>query len=156
MGRGVLLGWAKAVDALSEMVVHARGESVSIMLEAGIQVTRDPPVPEDDQEVGSSQASRPKDAPLHTRMRDNQKPPGHSTRQLCRRLICRPSNKLSLIVIEDVGWLLLNDELISRLDLSNYQIARGVAEMAGYFNDHEGSIVSYEDFTVGVPGGSER
>ena len=80
------------------------------MLEAGIQVTRDPLVPEDDQEVGS----------------------------------------------EDVGWLLLNDELISRLDMNNYQIARGVAEMARYFNDHEGSIVSYEDFTVGVPGGSER
>ena len=49
MARGVLLGWAKAVDAFSDMFVHARGEIVSFMSAAGIQVTKDPPPTEDEE-----------------------------------------------------------------------------------------------------------
>ena len=62
-------------------------------------------------------------------------------------------NRLSLVAIEDVGWLLLNDELLSKLDLSSNQSKRGVSGIAGFSNNHAGPVVSYEDFIVRVPGG---
>ena len=63
-------------------------------------------------------------------------------------------NELSLIAIEDEGWLLLIDKLISRLDLSNNQSTGAVSGIAGFFSDHAGPVVSYENFIVWVPGGS--
>ena len=59
-------------------------------------------------------------------------------------------NRLTLVAIEDVGWLLLNGEFIARLDLSGNQDAGRVAAIAGFFNDRGGSV-EFEDFTVWVP-----
>ena len=59
-------------------------------------------------------------------------------------------NKLSLVALEDEGWLLLNGEFIARLDLSGNQDAGRVAAIAGFFNDRGGSV-EFEDFTVWVP-----
>ena len=66
--------------------------------------------------------------------------------------LTRPSrsNHLLLIAVGDAGWLFINDELISRLDLAHNQEEGWVTAMGNFFNVHKAEV-EVRDFTVWAP-----
>ena len=59
-------------------------------------------------------------------------------------------NDLTLIALGETGYLLLNDELVDTLDLSDITIAGDLAIVTAFYFDHEieGNATGYEDFTI--------
>ena len=66
------------------------------------------------------------------------------------RMWASHSHHLLLIAIEEVGWLLSNGEFVAKLDLTNNQDHGGASALAGFYNNHSGTV-SFEGFTVWVP-----
>ena len=62
----------------------------------------------------------------------------------------RSRNHLLLMAIEEIGLLLLNDHLITRLDLSHNLNYGSVSVMGDLFSNHQGSP-GFEDFNVWTP-----
>ncbi len=60
------------------------------------------------------------------------------------------SNTLTVITLGDTGYLLLNDQFIDTLDLSEITEAGDLQVITAYYFDHEieGSSTAYEDFTI--------
>jgi serine/threonine protein kinase len=60
------------------------------------------------------------------------------------------ANKLTLIAIDDKGYLLLNDDILTELDLSDRMVAGDVAVMTAFFEGNEvaGNATMYNEFTV--------
>ena len=59
-------------------------------------------------------------------------------------------NLLLLIAIGDTGWLFLNDDLVSKLDLSHNLDSGWVSVMGDFFRDHQASP-EFENFNVCAP-----
>ena len=59
-------------------------------------------------------------------------------------------NYLLLIAIDDIGLFFVNGQLVARLDLSHNLDYGGMAVMAHFFRDHQGSPV-FTDFNVWIP-----
>ena len=59
-------------------------------------------------------------------------------------------NHMLLIAIRDAGWLFINDELISKLDLGHNQDEGSVSALANYWHSHQTEVEFY-DFTVWAP-----
>ena len=56
-------------------------------------------------------------------------------------------NHLLLIAIEDAGWLFINDELMSKLDLSHNQNEGFVSTQGGFLNDYQVEV-EFTEFSV--------
>ena len=66
------------------------------------------------------------------------------------RMWASHSHHLLLIAIEEVGWLLSDDELVATLDLTSNQDHGNSFALAGFFKNHNGTV-TFEGFTVWVP-----
>ena len=62
----------------------------------------------------------------------------------------RDSNKLRLIVSEDRGWLFVNDQFVTELNLGAYTEPGDVQAFSGFFTDDEilGVVIRFQDFTI--------
>ena len=60
------------------------------------------------------------------------------------------TNRLRLITLDDTGYVFINDELVSELDLSLRRHSGDVTVVTTFFvgNEIEGSVTTYTDFTV--------
>ena len=56
-------------------------------------------------------------------------------------------NHVLLIAIRGVGWLFINDELISKIDLSHNLDEGGVSALGNFWNDHRAEL-EFRDFSV--------
>ena len=63
------------------------------------------------------------------------------------------SNELHIVVTEDIGWLFVNGEFISHLDLSDGPLSGDVAVITGYYHGNEvnGYSTVFQGFTVREP-----
>ena len=59
-------------------------------------------------------------------------------------------NHLLVIAVRDAGWFFVNDELISRLNLTHNQEEGWVTAMGNFFNAHRAEV-EVRDFTVWAP-----
>ena len=59
-------------------------------------------------------------------------------------------NHLLLIAMKDAGWLFIDEELVSKLDLSHNQDEGEVSAMANFWRDHRAEVDFY-DVTVWAP-----
>ena len=59
-------------------------------------------------------------------------------------------NHMLLIALGDAGWLFINEELISKLDLGHNQDEGWVGLVANYWNNHRAEL-EFHDFTVWAP-----
>ena len=66
--------------------------------------------------------------------------------------LTRPSrsNRLLLIAVRDAGWFFINDELVSRLDLSHNQEEGWVSAMGNFYNFHRAEV-EVRSFSVWAP-----
>jgi tRNA A-37 threonylcarbamoyl transferase component Bud32 len=60
------------------------------------------------------------------------------------------SNRLRLIALDDIGYVFINDELVSELDLSPRSHSGDVSVVTTFFtgDEIEGSVTTFTDFTV--------
>ena len=59
-------------------------------------------------------------------------------------------NRLLLIAVEGSGWLFLNDQLVSKLDLGHNQDVGEISAIGDFFLDHQGKP-DFENFNVWAP-----